>query len=233
MMATDSPRWQLVVFDFDGTLADSFPWFTEVLNEVARRWRFRAVAQDEHGVLRQLDAHDVLRHLGVPRWKVPLIAADLRRRMGRDIDRIPLFDGVGALVEQLAHNGLSPAIVSSNAAVNVERVLGPHLCQIVAHRECGAALFGKAARLQRLLRRKGLTPAQAIYIGDELRDIDAARRVGVTAAVVGWGYNDIDALRRRGPDLLFSRLADVSEMLLGCATGTVASDTSMGYMRVP
>jgi len=213
---TDGRQWQLVVFDFDGTLADSFPWFTEVLTDVARRWRFREVAQDEHSVLRQLDAQDVLRRLGVPGWKVPLIAADLRRRMGRDIERIRLFDGVDQLLERLVENGLRPAIASSNAAANVEVVLGPHLCRLVIDRECGAGIAGKANRLRRLLRRHRVSPTQAIYIGDELRDIDAARRVGVTAAAVGWGYNDLAALRRRGPDLLFRDLAEIGDTLLGC-----------------
>jgi len=213
---TDGQQWQLVVFDFDGTLADSFPWFTEVLNDVARRWRFRALPQDEHKVLRQLDAQDVLRRLGVPGWKVPLIAADLRRRMARDIERIRLFEGVDQLLERLVENGLRPAIASSNAAANVDLVLGPQLCRLVIDRECGAAIAGKANRLRRLLRRHRISPSQAIYIGDELRDIDAARRVGLAAGAVGWGYNDIAALRRRGPDLLFRDLAEISDTLLGC-----------------
>jgi phosphoglycolate phosphatase len=212
---TDGRRWQLVVFDFDGTLADSFPWFTEVLNDVARRWRFRGVAQAEHASLRELDANEVLRHLGVPRWKVPLIAADLRRRMARDIERIALFDGVAQLLERLHDNGLSLAIASSNAAANVEVVLGPHLCRLVIDRECGAAIAGKADRLRRLLRRHRVSPTRAIYIGDELRDIDAARRVGLTAGAVGWGYNDVAVLRRRGPDLLFRDLAEIGDTLLG------------------
>jgi phosphoglycolate phosphatase len=211
--------WQLIVFDFDGTLADSFGWFSAALNDIAPRWRFRPIAADAEPMLRQLHAGAILRHLGVPGWKVPLIAADLRRRMGRDIDRIRLFDGVAPMLEGLAEGGLRLAIASSNAATNVERVLGPRLCDLVAARECGAAISGKAARLRRLLRRARLAPGQAIYIGDEIRDIDAARAVGMAAGVVGWGYNDLGALRRQRPDIVFRRVADIGERLAGAAAG--------------
>jgi phosphoglycolate phosphatase len=211
--------WRLIIFDFDGTLADSFGWFSAALNEIAPRWRFRPIAADEQPMLRQLHAGAILRHLGVPGWKVPLIAADLRRRMGRDIDRIRLFDGVAPMLEGLSGRGLRLAIASSNAATNVERVLGPRLCRVVAERECGAAITGKAARLRRLLRRARLAPTQAVYIGDEIRDIDAARDVGMAAGAVGWGYNDLEALRRQRPDILFQRVADIGERLAGGPAG--------------
>ncbi len=41
--------YRLVVFDFDGTLADSFPWFARVINDVADRYRFARIAPDEVG----------------------------------------------------------------------------------------------------------------------------------------------------------------------------------------
>ena len=77
------PTPTFVIFDFDGTLADSFPWFASVLNDVARRWGFRTIAEGEDAVLRHMHASEIFRHLQVPNWKVPMIAADLRRRMSR------------------------------------------------------------------------------------------------------------------------------------------------------
>jgi len=207
-------RWRLIVLDFDGTLADTYPWFRAVLSPVAQRWGFREVAEGEHAALRRLDASAVFRHLGVPRWKLPLIAADLRRRMAADIDRIQLFDGVGPMVHSLCSSGLEVAIASSNAAANVERVLGPELCRLLPQRECGAALSGKAVRLRRLLERGAVSPAQAIYIGDEVRDIVAARRAGMAAGAVAWGYNDLGTLLRHEPDLVFEQVADIACCLL-------------------
>ncbi|TVQ88380.1 MAG: hypothetical protein EA400_09210 [Chromatiaceae bacterium] len=113
----------------------------------------------------------------------------------------------------LAAAGRDLAILSSNSAANVDHVLGPRLRRLFRATVCGVALGGKAVRLRRLLRRAGVAPAQALYIGDELRDLAAARAAGVPAAAVAWGYNHPAALRRQAPAFLFTRVAEIGERL--------------------
>ena len=211
----ETGRRRLVIFDFDGTLADSFPWFAAVLNDVAARWRFRPVAPGETEHLRQQSAREILRHLGVPGWKLPLVAADLRRRMGADIAQIRPFPGVETLLPRLHAAGLPLAIATSNSADNVRRVLGADCLRCIGRIEAGASIHGKAARLRRLLRGAAVAPTDALYIGDELRDIDAARAAGVPIGVVGWGYNRPEALRRARPDLCFASVEDIARALIG------------------
>jgi phosphoglycolate phosphatase len=204
---------RLVIFDFDGTLADSFPWFVAVLDQVAARWRFSSVAPGEEELLRAMSARAILRHLRMPGWKTPLVAADLRRRMRADIDQIRRFDGVDAMLARLHHSGLELAVATSNSADNVRRVLGADNLRLIRHLETGAAIHGKAPRLRRLLRRAGVAAPRALYVGDEIRDIEAARAAGIPVAAVAWGYNRPEALRAARPDLVFERLEDVARCL--------------------
>ncbi len=169
------PPFALVVLDFDGTLADSYPWFTGVLNDCARRWHFRQVGPAEVPALRRLSAAEVFASLGVARWKVPLIARDLRRRMGREIHRIRPFADVDDRLAQLHGAGLRLALATSNSRANVQAVLGETGMARFERLECGIAISGKAARLKRILRRCRVDAERAIYIGDEVRDIAAAR----------------------------------------------------------
>jgi phosphoglycolate phosphatase len=207
-----SPK--LVIFDFDGTLADSFPWFAGAINDVARRWRFRTIAAVEDALLRHMRASDIFRSLQVPTWKVPMIAADMRRRMSREIDRIALFDGVGCELMRLHRAGLRLGIASSNAEANVRQVLGPTLWGLIQFSECGVGISAKHGRLTRLLRRARVAPERAIYIGDEVRDIDAARRAGIAVGAVTWGYNDASLLVACDPDLLFAHVHEISARLV-------------------
>lgn len=207
-------RFDLIIFDFDGTLADSFSWLAGELNPAARRWGFRTIADSEIEALRHMSAPTILRHLEVPSWKAPWIANDLRRRMARDIHRIGLFDGIPAMLDGLADGGLRLAIASSNAQVNIARVLGPRLLARITALECGAALTGKHVHLKRLLRRLRVPATQALYIGDEVRDLDAARRAGIAAGAVAWGYNHAPRLAAERPALLFDRVADIPHRLL-------------------
>lgn len=205
--------WRLVIFDFDGTLADSFPWFAAVLNDVALRWRFRPVAAADAEWLRHASAGEILSHLRVPGWKAPLVARDLRRRMAREIHRIRPFAGVEALLAELEGAGYALGIATSNTAENVRAVLGPRVLRRVRHLEAGVSIHGKGARLRRMLKRAGVPAAEAIYIGDEIRDIHAARAAGIAAGCVAWGYNRPAALWRARPDLLFDTVQEIPARL--------------------
>lgn len=207
--------YRLVIFDFDGTLADSAGWVRGVLNDVARRYGFRTLTAEEFTMLRGQDNRAIVRYLGVPMWKVPLVAAHMRRLMRRDAGGIALFAGVDDLLRGLAAEGVILAIVSSNAEDNVRRILGPENAALIAHYECGASIFGKRSRFRRVLRRAGIPPAQAIAVGDETRDLEAAALAGLAAGAVGWGYATPELLRRHGPTLMFDSVGHMAAVLAG------------------
>ncbi|MGQ9365433.1 HAD hydrolase-like protein [Azospirillum sp. ST 5-10] len=205
--------YKLAIFDFDGTLADSMPWFREVINTVAARFDFKTVDDAEVEVLRRCDAREIMRRLGVPMWKLPMIGRHMKALMARDIDRIALFPGVDAMLRDLAERGVAMALVSSNSVENVRRVLGSENAALIGCYECGAAVFGKRAKFRKVLRRCGVRADEAIYIGDELRDLEAARGAGIAFGGVTWGYATPDALAARGPTLLFHSFADVARQI--------------------
>jgi phosphoglycolate phosphatase len=160
--------YQLTIFDFDGTLADSWPFFMSVFNDIA----------DQHG-FRRVDACQAerLRHYGP-----------------RDIMR---------------HVGMRLALVSSNAEDNVRRTLGPELASLFRHYECGMSIFGKSARIRKVVRQARTPPERALYVGDQTTDADAARRAGVGFGAVSWGYAPIEALRHAGPAREFGAPGDL------------------------
>jgi phosphoglycolate phosphatase len=205
--------YRLVVFDFDGTLADSFDWFVRALNELAPRYRCRPIAPGERDRLRELPARAVLRQLGVTWWKLPALAQALRRRMTDDLDGLRLFPGVESMLRELEEAGLVLGIASSNAERNVRRLLGAENLRRVRYLQCGAAIHGNRARLRRILSAARVAPAAAIYIGDEIRDIEAARGLGMAAGVVLWGYNSASALRGHRPDRIFASMDEIGREL--------------------
>jgi len=209
----EAVKYQLIIFDFDGTLADSFPWFRRVLNGVADEFGFRRVAPGEAAALRGLDAREILRRLAVPRWKLPMIVRHMRTLKTRDRDAIALFPGVDRLLHELTQRGLVLALVSSDAEANVRHTLGAANSERIAHYACGASLFGKRAKFVSVLRRAQMTPPDAIAIGDEIRDAQAARRAGIAFGAVSWGYTDLAALCSIAPDEVFASMDDILAVL--------------------
>jgi phosphoglycolate phosphatase len=142
---------------------------------------------------------------------MPFIASHLRALMARDIDRIALFRGVDATLRHLAEQGTAMAVVSSNSQENVRRILGPENAARIQYYECGAALLGKQSKFRRVLAQSGVPPEAAISIGDEVRDLEAARRVGIAFGAVSWGYSDVASLRERAPAEVFETFEDLAE----------------------
>lgn len=202
-------RYRLAIFDFDGTLADPFPWFVGAINECADRFGFRRVEAHEVETLRGYESRRVMAHLQAPPWKLPFIARHMRARMGADIGGIALFPGVVRLLDELAAARIRIAIVTSNAEQNVRRVLGPRNAALVHHFECGASILGKQPRLRKVLRASGIPAAQALSIGDEIRDLHASRAAGIPFAAVGWGFTTLEALRAQAPDAVFQTVDEL------------------------
>lgn len=206
-------KYDIAAFDFDGTLADTMPWFNSILNTVADKYGFRKIDLSERENLRHREASEILKYLGIPLWKLPAIMSHVRTLM-QDIDpSVHLFDGIAEVLARLKAAGLRLAVISSNSIENVQRVLGPDAAALFDDYECGTDLFGKAAKIDRLMRRHEIAPERFLLVGDEMRDIDAARKAGVQVGSVAWGYNHVDALRERGPDEIFLAVADLPAIL--------------------
>ena len=203
-------RYSLLIFDIDGTLADSFPWFLRHVNGVADKYRFRRVGADDVEALRSAGPREILKRMQVPMWKLPLIARHMRRLKAAHLHDIPLFSGVNVLLQELAARGAVMAVVSSDSEANARRALGSDNAKLISHYACGASLFGKAALFKRVLKMAGVPVEKALCIGDELRDLEAARQAGIAFGAVTWGYASAEALRAREPAIVFASMQDIA-----------------------
>jgi phosphoglycolate phosphatase len=162
--------YRLIIFDFDGTLADSFPWFLSVFDRMADRHGFSRLDRSRMEELRALSAREMIARQRVPAWKLPTIAADMRRWMAEDAHQISLFEGAGEMLGALKASGLTLAVVTSNSEANVRAILGPENVARIDHYACGASMFGKKAKLRQVLKASGVAAAEALSVGEKLRD---------------------------------------------------------------
>jgi phosphoglycolate phosphatase len=205
-------KYRLAIFDLDGTLADSLPWFLRIANTVADKHGFRRIETHDIESLRGKGSREIVRHFQVPMWRMPLIARDVRRMKAASLDGISLFAGVDGMLESLSAKGVVRAMVSSDSEDNVRRSLGTN-ARAISHFACGASLFGKAKKFAKVMRVAGIPPAQTIAIGDEVRDAEAAQKAGIDFGAVTWGYASMEALRRTRPALVFERMEEIAEKL--------------------
>jgi phosphoglycolate phosphatase len=206
-------KYRLVIFDSDGTLADTLPWMCSIFNELAEEYNFRRVEHHEAHRFRNLEARALIHELGLPLWKVPQVVAAMRRRMAESNAPLRPFPGIPGMLQRLAQSGTTLAVVSSNSVANVQRILGAEGVRWITHFLCGVSMFGKAAKLRRALRVTCVTPDVALYIGDEIRDAQAAHAAGIAFGAVAWGQHDEPTLRSLSPAEFFHSVEEIAAKL--------------------
>lgn len=209
--------YRLLIFDFDGTLADSFPHFVAHIRQVVEHFGLRRIGPEALDDLRGRSAAEVIAYLGIPAWKVPLVARYVRRLMTADAARISLFPGAHETLQRLANRGVRLAVVSSNTEANIRVIFGPESARLIDVYECGAALFGKATKFRKVLRLTKVPRSQALAIGDETRDLEAAVRAGIAFGAVSWGYTKTAALKAHSPAFVFGHLQEIDDAICGNA----------------
>ena len=156
----------------------------------------------------------IMRSLEVSWWKVPWIARFMRKQMSAQVKQIKLFPGVEAMLEQLAENQVKIAIVSSNSLENVQNILPGECARYISYYACGASLFKKKAKFQKVISHTQTPLFEVLCIGDEGRDLEAARATGVDFGAVIWGYAEGEILRALGAKYVFQKIEEIAPTIV-------------------
>jgi phosphoglycolate phosphatase len=202
------------IFDFDGTVADSFAESLLSYNRVAPRLRLRSVREEEVPDLRRMGAGQLLQALGIPMWKLPRLMIAARADLHDHFHAVKPIPGIAEALDELARAGCHLAIVSSNSEENVRNFLARHSIGVFQTVVAGASLFGKGTRLRRLLKTAREDRTSSVYIGDTVPDIRAAREAGTAAVAVTWGFHDKLPLAAEAPDALAESASDLAPAVL-------------------
>lgn len=201
-----------VIFDFDGTIADSLMLVISVFRDLTG-WQ-GGQTPEEISRLRRLPLSKVVKEVRVPLYQVPSLLVRGRKVMSHRITEVPLVEGMTEAIRALHQQGYQLFVMSSNSTQNVERFLRFHgLSKYFNTVYGGIGLFNKAAALRRVIRQNHLDRSRCAYIGDEHRDIEAAHKVHVKSIAVPWGYNDPDLLQAHKPFALVQEPQDIVELL--------------------
>jgi len=202
-----------IVFDFDGTLADSEEVCFQLLNEIGARHRYRQIDREELRQIKRLAYPDRLRELGVPITHVPFLAIEARREYRAKVASLNPFPGVRDALLRLKAAGFVLHVLSSNAVPSIRDFLVTHGMDVFKTINCERNFFGKHIGLKRFLRTHGLRQEDVIYLADEVRDVEACRKIDLTIISVAWGFDPAETLRSANPDLTADTPADAVQML--------------------
>lgn len=200
-----------IIFDMDGTIADSFDYVADFM---AAEAGIGPLSTKQKEGLRSLSMTGMARQLGYHWWDAPKLFFKGRRRMNKAIKDLDSFEGMPELIRKLNAEGHELFVLSTNSLRNVHRFL--HLQKIHTYFleiYGGVGIFGKAPALRQLLREQNIDIGQAVYVGDELRDVEAAKSIGLRAVAVTWGFAARNSLKAAKPTALADTPAELMRIL--------------------
>lgn len=205
---------RVIIFDFDGTLVDTLDAIVSITNRLSAEFGYQPASPEDVLQLRRLKSREVIQQSDLSLWKLPFLVRRVRRELNSHIDQLKPILGIREAIADLKRGGYQLGIITSNASQNVRLFLelnGWDDSFDFIHSELN--LFGKWRVIEKVLRQKNLQRDAAIYVGDETRDIEAAKRAKIKAIAVSWGFNCAEVLAAHHPDFLIHQPGELISVL--------------------
>jgi len=204
---------KVIIFDFDGTLADTIDILLSITNRLSAEFGFKSATKEELAQLSNLNSWQILQYSGISIFKFPLLIRRLKAELQSEVPHIQLFPGIKEVLLELKKRGFQLGIITSNSRENVLGSLERNGLQDTFTFIYSGSTFGKHKVINKWLRIEKIHTEKVVYVGDEIRDIDAAKKTGIKVIAVGWGFNSPQALAAQNPNFLIERPHELIEIM--------------------
>ncbi len=206
-----------LIFDFDGTIANTLPIIFVQTIKISKKYKINKETQEILDLVSQLPFWQVLTELNISWMKTPFILWDIKQaqeKLFRDISHIQLFDGMKEVLIELTQRGLKLYIYSSNSRKNVIKFLAKEkIVSLFEKIYIGGSILGKARGLIQILKKEKLTNTEVLYVGDEIRDLIACRKVNIKMIGVAWGLAGEQTLVQANTDFIVRSPTEILEII--------------------
>lgn len=201
----------LIIFDFDGVLADSMDLAVSVLNVVGAKYKLSGITLED---VKQIGVSGLIKKYNISSLLLPFLIREARIEISKRIDLVKPIKGIEHVLKKLSKN-FQLGILTSNTEKNVSTFLKKNTWKdLFAFIVAGSSIFGKDKVLKKIVKEKGIDISRVVYVGDETRDIQAANKLNIPIISVTWGYESINLLKPLSPDYIAKKPADLLKIAL-------------------
>lgn len=204
-----------IIFDFDGTVANTRAILLRLNKEIAAEAGREPFTEQEIAAVREMTYVQGMKYFKLPVRSIPKVGRMIMKSIKNHIDSLKPNKGIKTVLNELSKlDGLMIGLVSTNTRSNIYKFLDNHdLKDKFNFIATGVSVFGKQKKLKQVLKKYKLDAADCIYVGDEIRDIEATRKVPIRIIVVPWGFNTEKALKKNKPDWFIENASDITTIV--------------------
>ena len=195
----------VLIFDFDGTIADTFNLYIDVMRKIYHEYNFKYIDDDDIELCRAMTSKEIIQYLGISPLQIPMIAHRIRGDFTQRMKEQKIFTGVDSVLESLKQEGHKLFILSSNSEENINIFLRLNNITQFDAVFSKSSIFGKSGFIKKIINKNKIITDDVYYIGDETRDIEATKKINIKSIAVTWGYNNRKALLDKNPDYIIDK----------------------------
>jgi len=203
----------VLIFDFDGTIADTYDLALSIGRKLSDEFGIRQLSNDEVGLVRTMSFGEAIRYLKIPLYKVPKLVIRMRSEISRQIGTIKPFKGIPEVLRRFHERGYTLGLLTSNSKQNVWNFLERYELTFFAFGSYSSSILGKTIKIKQLLHKQKFSNTTVIYIGDTKTDIEACRKAHIRVAGVTWGYGAPEHIEASHPDFLITSPSELLELV--------------------
>lgn len=211
-----------IVFDFDGTIADTFDAGVKILNRLAPEYGYEPVTEEMEKEFRRLGTKKAMKAFGISWFQFIRVGRRAIKELKNDISTINMFPGMPGVFRELQKRDIKMGILSSNSKENIQKFFNENgLEGVFEYIVPSGLMWGKARKLRKVMRKRKLSKSELIYVGDETKDVIASHKAGVRIIAVTWGYNSEESLSPYVPNWVARKPNEIVSIVDGIETDSV------------
>ncbi len=202
-----------LLFDFDGTLADSIHLALRIANKLAPDFGVKPLTEEQFALVRNMSIPKALKYIKIPFYKVPraiTLALVEYRHLVHELEPIP---GIPQMLKDLGELNCPMALLTSNTSENVKHFIKQHELDYFDWIEGTSGILKKHSSIRKQIKKHNLDKDNLIYVGDEIRDVVAAKKSGIRVISVTWGFHPADLLSSKDPDYLVDKPSQIVQII--------------------
>jgi len=203
-----------IIFDLDGTLVDSLETFIKIGNEMAEKHGYESLNEEKITELLRLPMKKRIESLKIPIYKLPKMGIEVLSTYNTYAAQVKPIVGVKEMLKCLHEKGYSLNIISSNSLYNIHTFLEANGLDLFDNIQSSKGLFGKHITIGKLISKLHVKKEQVIYVGDEQRDVEACKKIGIKVISVSWGFDSLELLKKAKPDFIVSNPNEIVEIIM-------------------
>lgn len=204
----------IFIFDFDGTIGNTLPYIHKVSNMLAKMYGFKHIGESQFQALREKSPVEIIRELNIPLLKIPFVLHKGRQLLKKYMKDVGYVPGMNDVLDTFKKSGKTIGMLTSNSQENIDVFLHRHNLSVFDFVHTENNLFGKQFSLASILKQRNLPKDRTIYVGDEVRDIEACRVLGLDIVSVSWGFSSKEILQKHEPTFLIDTPQELVKLFL-------------------